>query len=994
MKKSDFALFLCLYICNNIFRCRFMNKNRVKIIVTSFVSCFVMVLSSCGQKPHVHTFSEEWTYDTVYHWHAATCGHDVVNAKNKHSYGSWVIDEVATEEHDGTRHRDCKVCDYVESETYKYSVAVPAERVYIANTTIDLFNGYTYTMHPVVMPVEAMKNIQYEIQNPAILSIEDDVALAKGVGNTLVYAYNDENENEERDEDEKFTVVAFALTNPEPNSYITITEKSVELEVDETVTLHYSKTNIDSYGYDYGFYSEDETICTISGGVVKGHSAGTTRVSVSLKGYRAYCDVTVTDKIDSKGLRASEIVPATSVVMNKGDTSIVSYYIYPAESVDGLASLTSNNPDVVKVNEDKSITALKGGSAVLTFTTENNKTATSLVTVKDDAQTTGSYYNNYYGNLTWENGDDLISKLHDIISANVTPLKFDTPNWESNQKADQDLYDHSYVYSVYTDEPTLKTDTKTGWQREHAFAASLMTGVGTGVSVTDKGRATDFHNLFASDASGNTSRGNKNFGYTNKESIKYSTSGNSCYAGDVFEANDADKGRLARAIFYMAVMYNDYHNADVSEKWTYKGPDTTDPKHTTDSTTVHILYEQEPINIIEEDVGYSHVSLDNFMYNTSDSVSTLVEYYRNLVRDEDPEIESTNYDSFRQKAYQKYVDSNSPYAIGHLSDLLKWNSFGVDHVEMQHNESVFSDNSAQARGTQGNRNPFVDYPQLVDYAFGDLRQSSGSLSQLVPSYLALEMDQDEIHHYSVDSESLPKFESGTKPTVDDFNLKAIKNDLSEGVLDKSKISVEDYTFTDADVASGKVITITTDKNTLRVPCKVTSEAVITFDTCSWNHIDDNTSGHNKDCYGSFDANGVSNSASFSGLDFVVTLDNPNVASNNKITNSGTNGTKFGTASSPNVPEGLTLESKNAISIGGKTNINAIFVIASTASSKTYNYEIFIGDESVKSDTFSGSNVELKVLLDSGHEKQGKVKIVFSNVTAAINIRGLAINAIA
>ena len=116
-----------------------------------------------------------------------------------------------------------------------------------------------------------------------------------------------------------------------------------------------------------------------------------------------------------------------------------------------------------------------------------------------------------------------------------------------------------------------------------------------------------------------------------------------------------------------------------------------------------------------------------------------------------------------------------------------------------------------------------------------------------------------------------------------------------------------------------------------------------------------------------------------------------------IGNSTANGTKIGTGTSAAkkyIPESVTFETNEAINFEGKTKVNAVYAIASTASGKHYNYEIFIGGVSVKNGTFTGSNIELSVLLPDGQEKTGKVKIVFSNVSAAINIRGLAINAIA
>lgn len=45
-----------------------------------------------GSKIHVHTFAEEWTSDKTYHWHSATCGHDVTDSKAEHSF----VNEVCT----------------------------------------------------------------------------------------------------------------------------------------------------------------------------------------------------------------------------------------------------------------------------------------------------------------------------------------------------------------------------------------------------------------------------------------------------------------------------------------------------------------------------------------------------------------------------------------------------------------------------------------------------------------------------------------------------------------------------------------------------------------------------------------------------------------------------------------------------------------------------------------------------------------------------------
>ena len=40
-----------------------------------------------GSSSHSHSYTDAWSYDDTYHWHAATCGHNVVSGKAEHTYG-------------------------------------------------------------------------------------------------------------------------------------------------------------------------------------------------------------------------------------------------------------------------------------------------------------------------------------------------------------------------------------------------------------------------------------------------------------------------------------------------------------------------------------------------------------------------------------------------------------------------------------------------------------------------------------------------------------------------------------------------------------------------------------------------------------------------------------------------------------------------------------------------------------------------------------------
>lgn len=927
----------------------------------------------------VHHYSSTYDHDSTHHWRPCTdSGYE--NEKTdygEHSWGNWIIDEEATKEKDGLRHHICLTCGYSStSESYPYASTSSAERVYLASSATELFTGNSYTINPVVIPEEAYHNVKYEIEDTTVISVSNNVASGLKQGTTLVYVYNDENDNDTRDSDEAFGVMAFSIKDGDPSISLEIDDSDLSMSVGDTKKLTYNVTGATPSGLDYGFYSDNEEVCTISAGNVKAHKAGKANISVTWQGYRDTVEITVNDLVDEKGTRASGIeFTDKSIVMTKGQNKQLSYRIVPSNAVDTIKSFTSNNEESVTVDNNGQLSAIKGGSAIITLTTENGKSNRILVTVKDETETYDSCYNNYYGNLTWENGEDLKAKLHDIISKDVTPLKYDAPNWETNQYADQDLYDHASVDVVYSNSTVLKSETNTGWQREHGFAASLMTGYSTGVAVKSLGRATDFHNLFASNSGANGSRGNKNLGYANPDSAEYTTKEECSYVKKAFEPGDNDKGRLARAIFYMGVMYNEKENVDIPESWTYRGDDTS--THSGASKTLHINSSELPLQIVEPNVDYNRISLTEFMYPNKTENVEIVNYYRSLIDLQDEDLKDDDYDLYRQKAYELYLNTAMPYSIGYLSDLLKWNSYSVDLLEMQHNDSVYNHNSSQGLGTQGNRNPFVDYPQLVDYVYGDLKDQPGSLDKLIPSYISLEMNKDEIHHYAYDSSENIKFEVGEQVDKTKFHLKAIKNNLSEGTVVYSKISVPSYTFVEGDIANGKDITVTTDKNTLVVHVSVVPSGggASTIDECSWNYIP--TSGNKND----YSESGATYVATFGDKVFDVTFANSSAGITNKNTEPA--GVKIGTASA--AAGTITIISRDSF-----TDVNAVFFVAGAASSKTYTYKIYVNDVEQLSGSFSGTSI----VSNGGSINPGvtgKVKIVISDISAAINLCGFGIN---
>ena len=63
-----------------------------------------------------HTFSSDWSNDADYHWHAASCGHDVVDGKSLHSWDDGTITNQASCTETGIITYTCTVCGQTKTE--------------------------------------------------------------------------------------------------------------------------------------------------------------------------------------------------------------------------------------------------------------------------------------------------------------------------------------------------------------------------------------------------------------------------------------------------------------------------------------------------------------------------------------------------------------------------------------------------------------------------------------------------------------------------------------------------------------------------------------------------------------------------------------------------------------------------------------------------------------------------------------------------------------
>src|SRR4051794_33224271 len=172
----------------------------------------------------------------------------------------------------------------------------------------------------------------------------------------------------------------------------------------------------------------------------------------------------------------------------------------------------------------------------------------------------------YYDSAIGKTGAPLKAALQAIIR-NHTVIPYTstlTDTWDALKVLDEDPSNASKVVLIYSGLTAFKVDQQTGtsgtWNREHLWPQSY--GI---TALNGNSRAvSDLFNLRPIDIGANSSRGNKYYDISVAPIGTYPGAPGSTYDVDSWEPRTADKGPIARAMFYMAVRY-DGSDADVPD---------------------------------------------------------------------------------------------------------------------------------------------------------------------------------------------------------------------------------------------------------------------------------------------------------------------------------------------------------------------------------------------------------------------------------------------
>ena len=232
-------------------------------------------------------------------------------------------------------------------------------------TEMTLGVGQMYTLQTTMTPSDAATYQQWTSSDKTIAVVNDKGRVTgKKVGTVTITVKTTNN----------YTATCVVTVKKAPTS-VALDKTAVTLAVGMKETLTATLTPTDSATY-CAWSSSDETVATVtSGGVVTAKKAGTATITVKTTNDKtATCTVTV------KKAPTAVTLDKTELSLKVGETYTLKKTLTPLNAYTTY-TYTSSKTAVATVTSSGKVVAKKAGTAVITVTTHNGKTATCNVTV-------------------------------------------------------------------------------------------------------------------------------------------------------------------------------------------------------------------------------------------------------------------------------------------------------------------------------------------------------------------------------------------------------------------------------------------------------------------------------------------------------------------------------------------------------------------------------------------------------------------------------------
>ena len=364
---------------------------------------------------------------------------------------------------DATVYAECKV-----------KVDVPVDSIVLNQKEVTMLQNETHVLAPIISPEDAtVKEVQWSSSNKEVVRVtEDGVLIGLQQGRAIVTALI-------RDDYGTHTATCTVVL-PE-SLLVDVTEvrlnkNKMTLEKGTRETLTATVFPDDATNKSLVWTSSNKNVAIVNAnGRVTGLSAGKATITVTTvnAGETATCEVTVTEPeiISVKGVTLNK----TNLAMEKGDAQVLTATLNPTNSTNKNVTWTSNNDNVVVVNQNGKVTAIGEGTAVVTVRTEDGGyTASCNIRVSlPNTNVTGVVLNKT--GMTLKKEDEYQLRA-DVIPYNATNQKV---SWSSNATQVATVDQEGKVKAVGAGKATITVTTADG-----NYKATCVVTVESEVKVT------------------------------------------------------------------------------------------------------------------------------------------------------------------------------------------------------------------------------------------------------------------------------------------------------------------------------------------------------------------------------------------------------------------------------------------------------------------------------------------------------------------------------
>ncbi len=245
--------------------------------------------------------------------------------------------------------------------------AVAVTGISLNKTSLSMVQGDSQALTATVTPSNATdKTVTWSSSDPYIASVDQSgKVVARSGGSATITATAGG----------KSATCSVTVTVPVQS--ISLSYYSLTLEEGESFQLEANIVPSDATDKSITWSSSNSSVATVSGGRVTGLKPGSATITASAGGKKASCGVTVSASV----IEVTSIsLNKTTLSINKGSSVTLTATVNPSNATDKTVTWNSSNTSIVRVDQNGRVTAIAGGSAIITATA-GGKSAICSVTV-------------------------------------------------------------------------------------------------------------------------------------------------------------------------------------------------------------------------------------------------------------------------------------------------------------------------------------------------------------------------------------------------------------------------------------------------------------------------------------------------------------------------------------------------------------------------------------------------------------------------------------